>query len=42
VYSGSSSSSEMQIDLSHFGSGIYFIKVIDKEHHMSVRKIVLQ
>ena len=42
VYSGSSSSNELQIDVNKFKSGIYLIKVIDTHHNMNIRKIILK
>jgi len=42
VYSGSSSSNELQIDVNMFKSGIYFIKVVDTVHNMNIQKIILK
>ena len=42
VYSGSSSSNELQIDVNRFKSGFYLIKVIDMEHNMNIRKIIVK
>ncbi|MGD2035443.1 MAG: endo-1,4-beta-xylanase, partial [Bacteroidales bacterium] len=42
VYSGSSSSNELQIDVNKFKSGIYFMNVVDTEHNMNIQKIMLK
>ena len=42
VYSGSSSSNEMQIDVNKFKSGIYIIKTVDIRHNMNIQKIMLK
>ena len=42
VYSGLSSSNELQIDVNNFKSGIYIIKAVDTEHNMNIRKIMLK
>jgi len=42
VYSGSSTSNELQIYIGKFTSGIYFIKVVDTEYNVNFQKIILK
>jgi GH35 family endo-1,4-beta-xylanase len=42
VYAGSFATNELQMDVSKFKSGIYFIKIVDTENNINFQKIILK